>query len=122
MDLTTGSTLFYQQSTFNPPPTHNCFTALLILSGTTRVSWHQKSKTNLDLLEQESEWQWHQLGHMQIFGSRSRQITMPVPHHSSFLQARCPSCHPTNKYNQVLNRYHVSSYVTALLVHRVTEV
>ena len=28
--------------------------------------------------------------------SRSRQITMPVPHHSSLLQAGCPSCHPTN--------------------------
>ena len=28
--------------------------------------------------------------------SPSRQITMPVPHHSSFLQARCPSCRPTN--------------------------
>ena len=26
--------------------------------------------------------------------SRSRQITMPVPHHSSFLQAGCPSCCP----------------------------
>ena len=31
----------------------NHFTALLILSGTTRVSQHQKGKTNLDLLEQE---------------------------------------------------------------------
>jgi len=28
--------------------------------------------------------------------SRSRQITMPAPHHSCFLQARCPACHPTN--------------------------
>ena len=28
--------------------------------------------------------------------SRSRQITMPVPHHSSFLQTGCPSCRPTN--------------------------
>jgi len=27
---------------------------------------------------------------------RSRQITMPAPHHSSFLQAGCPSCCPTN--------------------------
>ena len=27
---------------------------------------------------------------------RSRQITMPAPHHSSFLQAGCPSCHPTS--------------------------
>ena len=26
----------------------------------------------------------------------SRQITTPVPHHSVFLQAGCPSCHPTN--------------------------
>ena len=28
--------------------------------------------------------------------SRSTQITMPVPHHSSFLQTGCPSCRPTN--------------------------
>ena len=27
---------------------------------------------------------------------RSRQITTPAPHHSSFLQAGCPSCLPTN--------------------------
>jgi len=27
---------------------------------------------------------------------RSRQITTPVPHHSVFLQAGCPSCRPTN--------------------------
>jgi len=28
--------------------------------------------------------------------SRSRQITMPAPHHSVFLRAGCPSCRPTN--------------------------
>ena len=27
---------------------------------------------------------------------RSRQITTPAPHRSSFLQAGCPSCRPTN--------------------------
>ena len=27
---------------------------------------------------------------------RSRQITTPAPHYSVFLQAGCPSCHPTN--------------------------
>jgi len=27
---------------------------------------------------------------------RSRQITVPAPHRSVFLQAGCPSCHPTN--------------------------
>jgi len=28
------------------------------------VSRHQKGKTNLDFID--SEWQWHQLGHMQV--------------------------------------------------------
>ena len=28
---------------------------------------------------------------------RSRQITMPAPHHLVFLQAGCPSCRPTNR-------------------------
>ena len=35
------------------------------LSRTTRVSRYQKGKTNLDFTEaRDSEWQWHQLGHM----------------------------------------------------------
>ena len=37
------------------------------LSGTTRVSRYQKGKTNLDFTEaRDSEWQWQQLGHMQV--------------------------------------------------------
>ena len=36
-------------------------------SGTTRVSRYQKDKTNLDFIKaRDSEWQWHQLGHMQV--------------------------------------------------------
>ena len=36
-------------------------------SGTTRVSRYQKGKPNLDFTEaRDSEWQWHQLGHMQV--------------------------------------------------------
>jgi len=36
-------------------------------SRTTQVSWYQKGKTNLDFTEaRDSEWQWHQLGHMQV--------------------------------------------------------
>ena len=35
-------------------------------SGTTQVSRYQKGKTNLDFTgARDSEWQWHQLGHMQ---------------------------------------------------------
>ena len=45
-----------QQHPFNGP-----------LSGTTRVSRYEKGKTNLDFIEaRDSEWQWRQLGHMQI--------------------------------------------------------
>jgi len=37
------------------------------LSETTWVSRYQKGKTNLDFTEaRDSEWQWHQLGDMQV--------------------------------------------------------
>jgi len=52
-------------------------------------------KTNLDLLEQDSEWQWHQLGNMQICISPQMDNHASTPP-LSFLQARCPSCCPTN--------------------------
>jgi len=36
-------------------------------SGSTQVSRYQKGKTNLDFTgATDSEWQWHQLGHMQV--------------------------------------------------------
>jgi len=36
-------------------------------SGTIQVSQYQKGKTNPDFTEAtDSEWQWHQLGHMQV--------------------------------------------------------
>jgi len=69
---------------------------LLLLFGTTRVSWYQKGKTNLDFTEaRDSEWQWHQLSHMQVCTSLqtdNHASTLPL----GFLQAVCPSCHPTN--------------------------
>jgi len=77
--------------------THARLTAIFL--GLPRRAGTRKIKpiwTNLDFTEaRDSEWQWHQLGHMQD-APRSRQITMPVPHHSSFLQTGCPSCSPTN--------------------------
>jgi len=37
------------------------------LSGTTQMSRYQKGKTDLDFTEaRDSEWQWRQLGHMQV--------------------------------------------------------
>jgi len=49
------------------------------LSGITRVSRYQKGKTNLDFTEaRDSEWQWHQLGHMQTICTCCRQKTTPA--------------------------------------------
>jgi len=36
---------------------------------------------------------------------RFRQITMPAPHHSVFLQAGCPSCRPTNSVKALKAHY-----------------
>ena len=65
------------------------------LSGSTRVSQYQKGKTDLDFTgARDSGISWA----ICKSASRSRQITTPAPHYSSFLQAGCPSCHPTNSF------------------------
>ena len=66
------------------------------LSRTTWVSRYQKGKTNLDFTEaRDSEWQWHQLGHIQVCTSLHTDNHAGTPP-LSFLQAGCPSCRPTN--------------------------
>jgi len=58
------------------------------LSGTTRVSRYQKGKTDLDFTEaRDSEWQWHQLGHMQVCTSLQTDNHASTPP-LSFLQAQ----------------------------------
>ena len=50
------------------------------LSRTTRVSQYQKGRTNLDFTEaRDSEWHWHQLGHMQVC------ISLQTDNHASTL-------------------------------------
>jgi len=67
-----------------------------LFSRTTRVSRYQKGKTKLDFTEaSDSEWQWHQLGHMQDCTSLQTDNHASTPP-LSFLQAGCPSCRPTN--------------------------
>jgi len=66
-------------------------------SGNTQVSRYQKGKTNLDFTEaRDSEWQWHQLGRMQVCTSFQTDNHASTPPLLSFLQAGCPSCRPTN--------------------------
>jgi len=68
------------------------------MSGTTRVSRYQKGKTTVDFTgARDSEWQWHQLGHMQVCISLQTDNYASTPP-LSFLEAGCPSCHPTNNF------------------------
>jgi len=55
------------------------------------VGRYQKGKTNLDFTEaRDSEWQWHQLGSMQVCTS------LQTDNHATTQVAGCPSCRPTN--------------------------
>ena len=54
------------------------------LSRITWLSRYQKGKISLDFTEaRDSEWQWHQLGRMQVCTSLQTD-NMPSPHHSVF--------------------------------------
>jgi len=60
------------------------------------VGRYQKGKTNLDFTEaRDSEWHWHQLGHMQVCTSLQADNHASTPP-LSFLQAGCPYCRSTN--------------------------
>jgi len=55
------------------------------------VSQYQKGKTNLDFTEaRDSEWQWHQLGHMQVCTSLQTDNYASTPP-LNFLQSGCLS-------------------------------
>jgi len=65
-----------------------------MLSGTTQMSQYQKGKCNLDFTKaRDSEWQWHQLGHMQICTSSQIDNT-PATHHPG----RMPFLPPNQQY------------------------
>ena len=74
--------------------THTRLTALCL--GLPGWAGTRKVKTNLDFTEaRDSEWQWHQLNHMQVCTSLQTDNHTSTPP-LSFLQAGCPSCRPTN--------------------------
>jgi len=70
------------------------------------VSRYQKGKNNLDFKEaRDSEWQWHQLGRMQVC------TLLQTDNHAStsllsFLQVGCPSCRPTNSVKALKAAYY----------------
>ena len=54
---------------------------------------------------------------------RSRQITTPALHYSSFLQARCPSCRPTNSVKALKARVTGTNkaYLSAITVTNISQ-
>jgi len=61
-----------------------------------QVGQYQKGKSNLDFTDaRDSEWQWHQLGRMQVCTLLQTDNPASTPS-LSLLQAGCPSCHSTN--------------------------
>jgi len=75
-------------------------------SGTTQVSRCQKGKTNLDFTEaRDSEWQWHQLGHMQVCAmlqTDNHASTPPLSFFTGWMHPR-----PVKKLSGVLAWLHV---------------
>ena len=80
------------------------------LSWITQVSQCQKGKTNLDFTEaRDSEWQWHQLGHMQVCTLLQTDNYASNPP-LSFSQAGCPFCRPANSVKALKAITFVSVY------------
>ena len=66
------------------------------LSGTTRVSWYQKGKTNLHFTEaRDSEWQWNLLGHMQVCTSLQTDNHASTPPLNFYRPDALPVAQPT---------------------------
>ena len=65
--------------------------------GTTQVSRHQKGKANVDFTEaRDSEWQWHQLGHMQVCISLQKDNHASTPPLKVFYRSDAlPAAQPT---------------------------
>jgi len=61
------------------------------------VSWHQKGKTSLGFTEaRDSEWQWHQLGRMQVCTSLQTDNNASTPP-LKFFTGRMPFLPPNQQ-------------------------
>jgi len=75
---------------------HGTYTNTSVLRPSGLCSALSGTTTSLDFTEaRDSEWQWRQLGHMQICTWPQTDNHASIPP-LSFLQAGCPFCHPTN--------------------------
>ena len=108
-------------STYRHHNTHTHTRLTALFPGLPGWAGTRKVKPIWILLKQrDSEWQWHQLGHMQacISLQTGNHASTPV---LSFLQAGCPSCRPTNsvKALKALSWYIIISIFNMYTVHHV---
>ena len=79
-----------------------------LLSGTTQVSRYQKGKTNLDFTgARDSEWQWHQLGLVQVCTSLQTDNHASTPPLSFYRPDALPAAQPTasKHWRQVMHTF-----------------
>ena len=75
------------------------------LSRTTQVSWYRKGKTNLDFTEaRDSQWQWHQLGRVQVctWLQTDNHASTPL---LSFITGRMPFMPPNQQHQSTEGKY-----------------
>jgi len=91
------------------------------LSGTTRVSQYQKDKNNLDFTEAtDSQWQWHQLGHMQVCTSLQTDNLASIPPLNFYRPNALPATQPTASKHRRHCLYTTHIIITHSLTHRHT--
>jgi len=84
------------------------------------VSRYQKGKTNLDFTEaKDSEWQWHQLGHMQVC------ISLQTDNHAStpplmFFKGRMPFLPPNQQCQSTERTYVICDTLSNMYKNDVT--
>jgi len=78
-----------------PPITYSHQARLTaFFTATTRVNRYQKGKTNLDFNEAR-DWQWHQLGRMQVCTSLQTDKHASTPPLSFYRRDALPAAQPT---------------------------
>jgi len=90
------------------------------LSGTTQENRYQKGKTNLDFTgARDSEWQWYQLGHMQICTSLQKNNHASTPP-LSFFTGRMPFLPPNQQCQSTEGKIQINklnTWFSCLLQH-----
>jgi len=81
------------------------------------VSRYQKGKTNLDFTEaRDSEWQWHQLGHMQVCTSLQTDNHGSTPPLSFYRPDALLAAQPTLKAMKEIDLYTALHKMTTIII------